>query len=143
MRCILRRVPRSGKPPDRAIGTQTKNHRHNPDERNGLQTPTTRMRRGDIPRMTDRSDRHFQNLKFTEAFEAVMLIRRKCAELHRGPEGHLPHRGRIYGCSDRPSKREKPFATGEGTIYVRLYPPSRTEAMKRHSTERRERPISE
>jgi hypothetical protein len=36
--------------------------------------------------MTDRLDRHFQNLKFTEAFEAVLLIRRKCVELHRGPE---------------------------------------------------------
>jgi hypothetical protein len=37
--------------------------------------------------MANRSDRHFLNLATHKAFEAVNLIRRRCADFHLGP-GH-------------------------------------------------------
>ena len=37
--------------------------------------------------MANRSDRHFLNLATHKAFEAVSLIRRRCADFHLGP-GH-------------------------------------------------------
>lgn len=58
--------------------------------------------------MTDRSNPRIQNQELSKAFDAVNVIRRECAELHRGPEAHAS----ITEAGDMtaaiiPTKREK------------------------------------